>query len=148
MGRLADFRMSSMLRGLTDAFDMAFGVRPAEKMLESNEISANPRIGTCGAREVAADVILAEPVPVRRPGVYEMGDEPVTVESSGMMSSVIGITNMGLNLETLAQHEGGSKASWFAHRNASHSNSTHDAELDTITSPAHGFQRSILSTRL
>lgn len=98
-GLSALLRMPSSVSASCVAADSATGSRPVAASMESSETRRKPTMGMRveGAR-VDGEEMAAEPVPVRRPGVREMGEE-VCVGAAGMSSvSQTGRTNIGLKL--------------------------------------------------
>lgn len=85
--------------------------------------------------------MAAEPVPVRRPGFTESGldDWEVAGRSTG---SETGSRNIGLKLAGCQWTAVGEAIARGAYRNASQRSSIHDAQFETITSPALGLQLS------
>ena len=92
--------------------------------------------------------IAAEPVPVRRPGVWVIGVEEVW--ESSWTGSVIGRTNVGSNLckNSSGQGERGIDGKAERYLNASHRSSTHDTQFETMISPVLGLQLSSIWFRL
>lgn len=101
---------------------------------------------------VFGEEMAAEPVPVRRPGVLVIGSEEVDDFIDRSTGEETGSTNIGLKLTSIVSGElygvrwGMSK---WTNRNASQRSSIHEAQFDTITSPALGLQEpGVLAPRL
>ena len=99
-GRSAQRRTSSSVSGGADVEPAMSGRCPVERIMESRPTRRKPTMGTrcVGLRaEEAEGEMAAEPVPVRRPGVREMG-----VDFSGgverLSVSQTGRRKMGLKL--------------------------------------------------
>lgn len=87
----------------------------------------------------------AEPVPVRRPGVWVIGVDARGVWAEISTASYTGRTNIGLKLEVkLKVRHAMGLTGHKTYRNASHRTSIHDTQLETIISPALGLQASLI----
>jgi len=90
---------------------------------------------------VAAGCMFAEPVPVRRPGVCLMGvDER---DDTGTVSG-IGKTKIGLNLRKYNFQLSVEMRKIETNLMASQTTSIHEAQFETIISPARGFHVSFV----
>jgi hypothetical protein len=97
MGRSALWRISPRLLGFS-AVRPYGGTCPVRCKIANSDTWRKPRIGFRSLKALLDVDILAEPVPVRRPGVVAVG---VCEASRGTsMASNMGRTNIGLNLKS------------------------------------------------
>ena len=145
IGRPADLRISSS-ECIRESFVKYGGKRPARHMICRRETWRNPLIEIGGIAECFwEDWILAEPVPVALPGLFVIETEFFRSFSSSGRNSGIGSTKTGLQLFESYMSWKGEDESWpGTHRAASQRISIHDAQLDTMISPAPGLQVSFL----
>lgn len=121
-GRSAFVRMASRDRTCSDTA-VVRGTRPDEATMAKSETCRKPLIGIRGAATRFGDAIFAEPVPVLRPGLLVIGDEPCVSMFAFMIISTpskTGMINIGL------------------YDAASQTISIQETQLDTSTSPCFG----------
>lgn len=115
------------------------GTAPVADIIDSRDTSLKPRTLERGVGVRAeGEEIAAEPVPVRRPGVTVIGLELLDVAFSVVGGSHTGRTKIGSSLIHVQHNSPRSESGEQSYLKASQSNSTHDAQFETIISPALG----------
>lgn len=90
--------LSNERRGDPNGEALNGGTWPVKRSMEKRDTSRNPVIGMRAATTLLGDCILADPVPVRRPGVWVIGVDALDEKGGDGTASQTGSTKIGLKL--------------------------------------------------